>query len=93
MIVYTWSGKKRASNIAKHDGVDFNAVRGFDWSRAVVRADRRFDYGEERRIAAGFIQGRLHVLVYVEGGWWRRVISLRKANDREKRDYDKKAPN
>lgn len=45
--------------------------------------DDRFDYGEMREIAFGLIQGRLFVCVYVDRGPVRRVISHRKANNRE----------
>jgi hypothetical protein len=42
----------------------------------------RFDYGEVRQIAFGQIAG-LFVCVYVDRQAERRVISLRKANQRE----------
>jgi uncharacterized DUF497 family protein len=53
-------------------------------------ADRRFDYGETRQIAFGFINKRLFVCVYTDRDGERRVISLRKANTREVRRYGEK---
>ncbi len=50
-------------------------------------ADDRFDYGEVREIAVGFIQDRLFVCVYADRDTTRRVISLRKANKREVKRY------
>ncbi|MBF0169160.1 MAG: BrnT family toxin [Alphaproteobacteria bacterium] len=39
-------------------------------------------------MALGYIGHRLHVLIFTQRGHAVRVISLRKANLREKRDYD-----
>ncbi|WP_439816811.1 BrnT family toxin [Zavarzinia sp. CC-PAN008] len=81
-----WDEAKRAANIAKH-GVDFAAARGFVWESALIQRDGREDYGEERMIALGFLGTRLHVLVYTHRGEDTRIISLRKANAREKAEY------
>lgn len=51
--------------------------------------DVRFDYAEERFIAYGKVQGRVYVCVFTERGAMCRIISVRKANDREKDRYDK----
>ncbi len=45
--------------------------------------DNRMDYGEERIITFGFLDGREVVLVWTERGNKRRIISMRKANERE----------
>ena len=50
-------------------------------------ADDRFEYGEVREVAFGFINDRLFVCVYTDRGTERRIISLRKANKREARRY------
>ncbi len=42
--------------------------------------DDRRDYGEQRRIAYGLVEGRLHVCVYALRDDEHRIISLRKAN-------------
>ena len=49
--------------------------------------DDRFDYGEQRLVAFGHINGRLFVCVYTDRATERRVISLRKANQREVKRY------
>ena len=83
---FEWDETKRAANLAKH-GVDFDTVESFDFESALVVTDDRADYDEVREIALGFIGARLHVLIFT----WRhgtvRVISLRKANEREVRRY------
>ena len=63
------------------------AMRDVPREAFVNPADRRRAYGETRMIALGPIQGRAHVLVYTRRGAHIRVISLRKANDREVQLY------
>lgn len=78
---------KNARNIAER-GLPFNRVARFDFESALFSVDTRRDYGETRRRALGFIDGRLHALVFVETERGIRVISLRKANKREVRRYE-----
>ncbi|MBN9307063.1 MAG: BrnT family toxin [Devosia sp.] len=40
----------------------------FDWSQAAFDVDTRFDYGEERNLAFGRIDGRGYAVVYVQRG-------------------------
>jgi len=49
--------------------------------------DVRFDYAEERFITYGMAEGRVWVCVYVLRGEVHRIISVRKANERETRRY------
>jgi uncharacterized DUF497 family protein len=72
--------------------------RGLDMARAdevlegpnfSIPDDRR-DYGEPRIITAGFLDGRMVVLVWTPRGAVRRVISLRRANVREIAKYRSK---
>ena len=56
----------------------------------VEEEDRRRDYGETRFIATGPIMvfdDRIFVVVYVWREGVRRIVSFRKANDREVRKY------
>lgn len=82
-----WDEEKAATNLTKH-GVAFQSATSFDWKTALIVADRRTDYGEDRYLATGKIGSRLHVLTYTIRGDDVRVISLRKANVREIRTYD-----
>lgn len=84
---YEWDEGKRAANLARH-GVDFMAAEDFEWDTAVETIDNRFDYGEERWVALGLIRKRLHVLVYTYRTVTIRIISLRKANRREREFYE-----
>ena len=50
-------------------------------------ADDRRDYGEDRFITIGFLDARMVVAVWTARRGARRIISLRKANDREQALY------
>lgn len=79
---------KDDANLVKH-GVRLAAAQAFDWDAALEREDDRFDYGEIRFIAIGFIGDRLFVLAFAEGshGDAIRAISLRPAEKQEVRYY------
>ncbi|MDE2938763.1 MAG: BrnT family toxin [Chloroflexota bacterium] len=83
---YEWDEGKRLSNQVKH-GVDFSEVAGFEWDTAVIQSSPRG--GELRHAALGFIGERLHYLVFTIRGNNRRIVSLRKANQRELRRYER----
>jgi len=82
-----WSPIKNAINQRKHK-IAFEAAERFDWDTADIEIDDREDYGELRELAYGFIGAVLHALVFTErdGATW--VISLRKANKKERENYD-----
>ncbi len=82
-----WDENKRLGNLAKH-GVDFCDLEGLDWDEALIFEDRRRDYGEVRVIAIAPLGARLHVVVFVERGGERRIISARRANSREVEFYE-----
>lgn len=85
---YEWNDSKCSANLLKH-GVDFKAVSDFQWDTAIETEDTRGDHKERRWIALGMIKDRLHVLIYTLRFENIRVISLRKANDREIQYYEK----
>ena len=77
---------KDEANIAKH-GVSLMLAVELEWDTALSWPDTRRDY-QEPRIVALVLQGsRLYFVAYVDRGAVRRVISLRKANNREVRRY------
>ncbi len=49
--------------------------------------DDRQDYGEVRYITIGFLDEAMVVLVWTRRAAARRIISMRKANERERRLY------
>ena len=70
-------------------------ARGLGMARAgevfedatLTLSDDRRDYGEERFISTGFLDGVMVVLVWTPRSGVRRIISLRKANEREQMLY------
>lgn len=74
--------EKDAANIAKH-GVSLSAAGEMVLDDAVICADTRFDYGEERFNAYGLIGETLHAMTFTLRGDDMRVISLRRARARE----------
>ncbi len=54
--MFEWDEKKAAGNLAKH-GVAFDAIQDFDWANSVEVEDDRFDYGEDRCVAIGWLKG------------------------------------
>ena len=84
MTHYEWDQAKRAENRNKH-GVDFAEIEHFQWDSALVeRSDR---HGEERYTGVGYLQGRLHVVVFTERYIATRIISLRRAGQEERQRY------
>ncbi|OXE36161.1 MAG: hypothetical protein CGW95_09440 [Phenylobacterium zucineum] len=80
---------KDSANVVKH-GVSLQAAEGFDWDSALVVEDDRFDYGEMRFYAVGYIGNRLHTLIYADGSHDDsiRVISLRLSTPSEVKRYE-----
>ena len=83
---YEWDDAKNAANWLKH-GVGFELVEQFDWDTAYFKPDRRFEYGEDRVIAYGRVDGRGFAVVFVRRGDQVRIISLRPAHEKEMRRY------
>ena len=79
----------KSSKNAIERGLPFDVVSEFDFPSALFTKDERRAYAETRYVALGLLHGRLHVLCFTETGDGIRVISFRKANDREVRAYAK----
>ncbi len=61
-----------------------------EWNRALVLEDARKDYGELRLIVVAPMMERIFVAVVTPRGEDLRVISFRKANAKETKDYAEK---
>jgi uncharacterized DUF497 family protein len=85
---FEWDHAKLAANVAKH-GVWFDAADDFEWETAQLKVDTRKRYGETRWNATGLVGSRLYVLTFTLRETAVRIISLRKASNREKRSYAK----
>lgn len=87
MMETEWDEHKRLSNIEKHD-LDFADAKRLDWDNANVIPDTRYDYPEPRFWAyARGENGRLYLVAFCLRGEKVRIISFRRANDREEKKY------
>ena len=78
---------KNEVNIRERE-LSFEQVKDFDFSAAIIDQDIHKAYAESRFVAVGFLGNRLHVLCFTPIALGIRVISFRKANIREVRDYE-----
>ena len=78
---------KDAQNIAKH-GLSLADAAAFELASARVTIDDRFDYGETRYRAFGRVEGQGSCLVFTWEPGKIRVISFRRAREKEMRRYE-----
>lgn len=82
----TYDPAKRVATI-RHRGLDFaDAVEVFagDHTEAL---DGRHGYGEARYVPAGYLRGRMVVLVWTPRGDARHIISMRYCHAKEERRW------
>lgn len=86
-LIFEWDEAKAAANLSKHE-------LAFDFASAVFVAEPRLDMdvtrlsqNEDRRKAVGLVGGRLLAVVYTLRNERIRIISARRANDREAAQY------
>ena len=85
---FEWDDAKSDACFAQR-GFDFAyAIRAFLDDDRIVGRDRRWDYGEDRYRLLGAIEGRVVVVIYTVRGSAIRIISARKANRKEVREYE-----
>ncbi|MCC7683061.1 BrnT family toxin [Janthinobacterium sp. FW305-128] len=82
----TFDAVKREKTLSER-GLDFARAREVFGGLTMTLPDQRQDYGEPRFITAGWLDERLVVLVWTPRGLARRIISMRKANEREIAKY------
>ena len=85
-VEITFDPDKDAANVAKH-ALSLALARDLEWDTLQWTEDTRRTYGETRMAGYAFMGERLYGVVYVVRGDVLRVISLRKANQREVKSY------
>lgn len=86
---FEWDEAKNKANLKKHD-LSFEDV-GLVFSGPILTVeDERRDYGEQRFSALGTLARRVVYIAYTVRGESIRIISIRKANEREKRIYQER---
>ena len=83
---FEWNESKRTSTLRKH-GIDFSDVPTVFSGSIVTVEDDLFDYGEERFVTFGLLQGHVVAVVHTESENYIRIISARKATKYEQRNY------
>ncbi|HME25775.1 MAG TPA: BrnT family toxin [Acetobacteraceae bacterium] len=86
-MAITFDPAKNATNIATR-GLSSERVAEFGWSEALLVDDNRRDYGERRVRVFALLDGRLHIAVITPRGEDVRVISLRRASQKETNLYE-----
>ncbi len=85
-MLIEWDESKRGATLAAR-GLDFARAGEVFAGRHFTARDVRADYREERLITVGLLDARMVVLVWTPRGAARRIISMRKANEREQARY------
>ena len=85
-MLVTFDPCKDTINCLKH-GVSLVEATRLDWEHALTWLDTRRDYGEEREIALAAIGNTLFYAVFVERHGGMRIISMRRATNKEIKRY------
>lgn len=83
-MLIEWDTKKNQTNYEKH-GLSFEDADLIFGSKTITFRDDRKDYGEQRFITLGELKSRVIVVVHTQRDLATRVISMRKANEYEKK--------
>ena len=88
-MAITYDPAKREWTLRER-GLDFEDVDEVFAELTIDIPDLRRDYGEPRINSVGHLRGRMVIVCWTPRGDDRHVISMRKANDREKARYGKR---
>ena len=89
---FTWSERKRVVNLREH-GIDFVDAPSVFEGLTYTFEDDRFSYGEQRFITLGLLAGIPVSIAHTENDHEIRVISFRKATNREAPIYFREVQN
>ena len=87
--MYEWDKKKSEKNLSRR-GLNFADAEIVFSNPHLTFEDTRIDYGEPRFITFGLIEERMIVIAHTPRGKKTRIISMRKANNREKKIYQER---
>ena len=85
-IKITFDPAKRDRTLRER-GLDFSHAEEVFAGETIDIPDLRHDYGEPRINSVGYLRGRMVIVCWTPRGDARHIISMRKANDREKARY------
>jgi len=87
--MYEWDEKKSNKNLLER-GLSFADAEQVFAGPCATFEDTRFDYGEPRFITFGLLEARMVVIAHTPRREKTRIISMRKANDREQKIYQER---
>jgi uncharacterized DUF497 family protein len=85
-VEISFDPEKRAITLERR-GLDFADARQVFDTEVVMFEDDRYPYPEPRFVSFGYLRDRIVAVVWAEAVEGRRIISMRKANDREQARY------
>lgn len=88
-MIYEWDEAKSQANLEKH-GLAFEDAEAVFESDVITVADHRKDYGEPRFASLGTLRGRVVFVAHTARAGKVRIISMRKANEREQKIYQER---
>ncbi|WP_446728918.1 BrnT family toxin [Pseudoduganella sp. OTU4001] len=83
---FAWNESKRIENLRSH-GLDFVDVACVFTGAIISKEDQRFAYTERRYCSTGMLAGQVVIIIHTLTAEEIHVISFRKANRRESRNY------
>ena len=85
---FTCDPNKSRANYFKH-GIVLEFAQYLEWANKMAWIDDRHNYNEVRMSGLVPLEGKVYAVVYVLRAEFTRMISLRKANKREAKHYEK----
>ena len=86
---YEWDDTKSRANFEKH-GLAFEDAETVFEGDVITVSDQRKDYGEPRFASLGTLHGRVVFAAHTARAGNVRIISMRKANEREQKIYQER---
>lgn len=83
---FEWDEDKNRENIRKH-GISFETAKLMFDGKFLRRQDHRWDYGEDRYISIGHVEGAVIVVAHTDHDGRTRIISARPASRKERQAY------
>ena len=86
-LIFEWNEAKADENYGKHRVTFQLATRAFEDIHGLDLVDDRMDYGEERWLRIGLVEGRVLSVAYTRRAEAVRIVSARVSTRRERRMY------
>ena len=86
---FEWDESKRVSNYKKH-GVDFLTAALIFEGPTITKKDTRREYGEDRFVSLGMVDGNVYCVTHTERNGNIRLISAWKGGRKEHEEYKKR---